>query len=254
MDVRASWLERLRDGLAEDRFVLFAQPIVGIGADGLERHELLLRFRAENGDLVPPGTFLYIAERFDLIGDIDRWVLAQAVELLHREHEVGRPMALSVNLSGKTLSDPDLPGYLRTLLARRPVPEGRLIVEVTETAAIVNIERAREFAETLHELGCRFALDDFGAGFASFYYLKHLTFDYVKIDGEFVKDLPDNPTDQLVIRAIVDIARGLGTRTVAEFVGDARTVEVLGELGVDYGQGFHLGRPAPVAGLLTAAA
>ncbi len=254
MDVRASWLERLRDGLAEDRFILFAQPIVGIGADGLERHELLLRFRAENGDLVPPGTFLYIAERFDLIGDIDRWVLAQAVELLHREHEVGRPMALSVNLSGKTLSDPDLPGYLRTLLARRPVPEGRLIVEVTETAAIVNIERAREFAETLHELGCRFALDDFGAGFASFYYLKHLTFDYVKIDGEFVKDLPDNPTDQLVIRAIVDIARGLGTRTVAEFVGDARTVEVLEELGVDYGQGFHLGRPAPVAGLLTAAA
>ena len=254
MDVRASWLERLRDGLAEERFVLFAQPIVGIGGDDLECHELLLRFRAENGDLVPPGTFLYIAERFDLIGDIDRWVLGQAVELLHREHELGRVMALSVNLSGKTLSDPDLPGYLRRLLAASPVPEGRLIVEVTETAAIVNLERAHEFAQTLRELGCRFALDDFGAGFASFYYLKHLTFDYVKIDGEFVKELPDNPTDQLVIRAIVDIARGLGTRTVAEFVGDERTVELLDELGVDYGQGFHLGRPAPVAGLLTAAA
>jgi diguanylate cyclase (GGDEF)-like protein/PAS domain S-box-containing protein len=253
MNVRATWLERLRSAVPDDRFRLFAQPILSFDGTGVPWHELLLRYEDDNGDLVPPGAFLPIAERFDLIAEIDRWVLGEAVRLLHEEHSAGRDVALAVNLSGRTMGDPGLGEYLETLIAARPIEPGRLVIEVTETAAIVNIDRARRLAERLHALGCRFALDDFGAGFASFYYLKHLAFDYLKIDGEFVRQLVHDPTDPLVIEAVVNIARGLGTRTVAEFVGDEPTVELLRRLGVDYGQGYHLGMPGPIGDVLPGA-
>jgi diguanylate cyclase (GGDEF)-like protein/PAS domain S-box-containing protein len=249
-NVRATWLERLRSAVADERFRLFGQPIVSLGESGVPWYELLLRYADESGDLIPPGAFLAMAERFDLICEIDRWVLREAVRMLHREHGAGRDVALAVNLSGRTMGDPGIGDYLESLLAERPIQPGRLVIEVTETAAIVNIERARALAERLHALGCRFALDDFGAGFASFYYLKHLTFDYLKIDGEFVRQIVHDPSDQLVIEAVVNIARGLGTRTIAEFVGDDATVALLRRLGVDYGQGFHLGHPRPIAELL----
>jgi len=254
INVRATWLERLRTAVADDRFRLFAQPILAFDEVGVPWYELLLRYADDDGDLVPPGAFLSIAERFDLISDIDRWVLGEAVRILHDEHAAGRDVALAVNLSGKTMDDAGLGDYLESLILARPIEPGRLVIEVTETAAIVNIERARRLAERLHALGCRFALDDFGAGFASFYYLKHLAFDYLKIDGEFVRQLVHDPTDQLVIEAVVNIARGLGTRTVAEFVGDDETVALLRRLGVDYGQGYHLGMPVAVGELLPAAA
>jgi diguanylate cyclase (GGDEF)-like protein len=247
---RAEWTSRLEAAVADDRFRLVAQPIVGITANGVPRAELLLRYLGDDGRLVAPGVFLYLAERSDLICQIDRWVLSEAVRHLGDVHERGRDLALAVNLSARTLVDPDLPVYLEGLLASRRIPAGRLVIEVTETAAIVNIDRARRFADDLHRLGCRLALDDFGSGFASFYYLKHLAFDYVKIDGEFIKHLPENRTDRLVVEAVVGIARGLGTRTVAEFVGSPEVVQVLEELGVDYGQGYHLGMPAPVEELL----
>jgi EAL domain-containing protein (putative c-di-GMP-specific phosphodiesterase class I) len=155
-------------------------------------------------------------------------------------------VTLSVNLSGRTMGDAEFAGWLEALLLAAPVPPGRLIVEITETAAIVNLERARALAATLRRLGCLLALDDFGAGFASFSYLKHLSFDLLKIDGEFVRGLRDNPTDRLVVEAVVAIARGLGTPSLAEFVADSDTLEAVRDLGVDYAQGFHLGRPAPV--------
>jgi diguanylate cyclase (GGDEF)-like protein/PAS domain S-box-containing protein len=253
INVRATWMERLRSAVADDRFRLFAQPIRSFDGSGVPWHELLLRYEDDNGDLIPPGAFLPIAERFDLIAEIDRWVLREAVRLLHEEHAAGRDVALAVNLSGRTMGDPGLGDYLESLLEARPIQPGRLVIEVTETAAIVNIDRARRLAERLHALGCRFALDDFGAGFASFYYLKHLAFDYLKIDGEFVRQLVHDPTDQLVIEAVVNIARGLGTRTVAEFVGDEQTVDLLRRLGVDFGQGFHLGMPGPVGDVLPGA-
>ena len=254
INVRATWLERLRTAVTDDRFRLFAQPILAFGEAGVPWYELLLRYADDDGDLIAPGAFLSIAERFDLISDIDRWVLGEAVRILHDEHAAGRDVALAVNLSGKTMDDAGLGDYLESLIAARPIEPGRLVIEVTETAAIVNIERARRLAERLHALGCRFALDDFGAGFASFYYLKHLAFDYLKIDGEFVRQLVHDPTDQLVIEAVVNIAKGLGTRTVAEFVGDDETVALLCRLGVDYGQGYHLGMPVAVGELLPAAA
>lgn len=250
VEERDSWFSRLRRALEEDRFVLFAQPIVPIYSAGLPRYELLIRMLDDSGELIPPGAFLLNAERYDLIGEIDRWVLKKAITLLHQHATAGNDFSVSVNLSGKTMNDLELAGDLQEMLKDNPIPPGRLVVEVTETAAIVNIERARELSQQLREMGCLFALDDFGSGFSSFYYLKHLEFDYLKIDGEFIVNLVNTATDQLLVKAVVDIARGLGTQTVAEFVGDDQTVELLRELGVDYGQGYHLGRPAAVHELL----
>jgi EAL domain-containing protein (putative c-di-GMP-specific phosphodiesterase class I) len=164
------------------------------------------------------------------------------------EHEShGRALTLEVNLSGRSLGDPDLLEVIEAELVRSGVPPERLIFEVTETAAVANMAAARAFGERLSELGCRFALDDFGAGFGSFYYLKHLPFDYLKIDGEFVRNCRNSHTDRLVIQAVIDLARGLEKQTIAEIVGDDETVQLLTRLGVDYAQGYHLGRPAPLA-------
>lgn len=249
----AAWLDRLRDALdTEDGFVLHAQPIVPLTAseDSVERFELLVRMRDDDGSLIPPGTFLTLAERYDLVQQLDRWVLGRALDLIRRREEAGRPVNVTVNLSGRTMNDPTLARDVELLLRDGPIREGALTVEVTETEAIVNIDRARVLARDLRALGCRFALDDFGAGFASFYYLKHLAFDLLKIDGEFIRQLPITPTDRLVVRAVVDIAKAMGTQTCAEFVGDDETVALLRDLGVDFGQGFHLGRPRPVDDLL----
>ena len=234
-----SWAARLRTAIADDRLALMAQPIVGICATDIARFELLLRLRGDDGELIPPAAFLDVAERFDLIQDLDRWVFEQAARLLAEHAELGLDVGLSVNFSGKTLSDPTILADMSAILARHPIPAGRLVVEVTETAAIVNIERARDVANGLRELGCGFALDDFGAGFASFYYLKHVAFDYLKIDGEFIRDLEHNPTDRLVVQSLVQIAKGLGARTVAEFVGDAAR----GRAAARAGRRLRPGRP-----------
>ena len=247
---RDSWYARLRRALDDERLVLHAQPIVPLHDAAPSHYELLVRMVGEDGQLVPPGAFLHNAERFELIGEIDRWVLRSAIALLGAHTAAGNDITLSVNLSGKTMSDLELAADLGLMLERTQIPAGRLVVEVTETAAIVSLERARELAGQLRAMGCLFALDDFGSGFSSFHYLKHLRFDYLKIDGEFISGLVESASDQLLVSALVSVARGLDTRTVAEFVGDEETVKLLRELGVDYGQGFHLGRPAPVAEVL----
>ncbi|HET9125467.1 MAG TPA: EAL domain-containing protein, partial [Solirubrobacteraceae bacterium] len=241
-----SWTERLRAAVEEDHFVLHAQPIRPICAPELSGYELLLRLRGEDGELIAPAAFLPNAERVDLMGEIDRWVLRRAVGLIEAHEDAGNPISLSVNLSGRALNDLGLVDELSGLLCAHRVAPERLTLEVTETAAIVNLDRARELAGELRALGCRFALDDFGSGLTSFLYLKHLDFDYLKIDGELIRQLRRTPSDQLVVRAVADIARGLQTQTVAEFVGDDPTVELLRSLGIDYGQGYHLGRPGPL--------
>ena len=246
MLARMTWADRIRDALATDGFVMHAQPVMSLKGDTVPRSELLLRMLGENGDLIPPGSFLYIAERFDLIQEIDRWVVSQAVEILASEQAAGREIVLCVNLSAKSVTDPVLPGHIAAELAAHGADGRGLCFEVTETAAVVNIERARSFARTLGGLGCEFALDDFGAGFASFYYLKHLAFDLLKIDGEFVTDLTTSLTNQLVVKSVVDIARGLGKRTIAEFVEDAETLEMLRGMGVDFAQGFYVAKPGPL--------
>jgi diguanylate cyclase (GGDEF)-like protein/PAS domain S-box-containing protein len=246
MSIGQDWNERLRRAINDDSFVLHAQPIMSICSDATPWFELLLRLPNDDGDLIRPGSFLHNAERFGLVGQIDRWVLEQAVRRLHDSHAAGIDLMLSVNVSGTTMGDPKFGADVAELLSRYPIPPGRLVIEITETAAITNIERARPLSLQLRALGCKLALDDFGAGFASFHYLKDLRFDYLKIDGEFIRNLCANPTDQLVVKAIVAIAQGLGTRTVAEFVGDDATVPRLQQLGVDYAQGYHLRRPRPV--------
>jgi EAL domain-containing protein (putative c-di-GMP-specific phosphodiesterase class I) len=207
------------------------------------QHELLLRMVDEHGDLIPPGAFLYIAERLDMIQEIDAWVVRHAAELLAADPDGNMP--LEINISGRSIGDARLLELIEHQLEHTGIAPDRLIFEITETAAIEQISKARAFSQRLAQLGCRLALDDFGAGFGSFYYLKHLTFDYLKIDGEFIQHCTTSKTDQLVVRAIVDIARGLDKITIAEFVTDEETARLLRRLGVNYGQGHHYGRPEP---------
>jgi EAL domain-containing protein (putative c-di-GMP-specific phosphodiesterase class I) len=247
MRARLTWSERIRTALEEDGFELYQQPILDIRKGEVTHHELLVRLPGDGGELIPPGTFLYIAEQFGLIQSIDRWVVGQAMRLLKRLHADDNPVTLSVNLSGASITDASLLELVEDEIRTTGIDPHALIFEVTETAAIVNIEKARRFAERLGELGCAFARDDFGAGFGSFYYLKHLPFDYLKIDGDFIRQLPASKPDQLTVKAIVQIAHGLGKRTVAEFVGDEATLGLLGRFGVDFAQGYHTGRPLAVA-------
>ncbi len=246
IESRMKWVAQISDAIANDGFELLAQPIVPLTSKGPTQYELLLRMRNSHGDLVPPGAFLYVAERLGLILEIDRWVANRAIDMLAEQRAAGHDLRFEVNLSGLTIGDDELLQLVERRLGETGVPPDRLIFEVTETAAVANIGRAAGFAEHLSALGCSFALDDFGAGFGSFYYLKHLPFDYLKIDGEFVRHCAANPTDRTLISAVVQIARGMGKRTIAEFVCDAETTEVVRRLGVDYGQGFYLGRPAPL--------
>jgi EAL domain-containing protein (putative c-di-GMP-specific phosphodiesterase class I) len=247
LDGRISWPDVIRDGLDEDRFVLQAQPIMDLATGDTGQFELLLRLRDPFGELISPAAFLPAAERYDLIGAIDRWVVKRSIAMLAEENRRGRRLVFEVNISGRSAGDADLLALIEGELRANEVDPAQVIFEITETTAVANIPRAQEFANRLAALGCRFALDDFGAAFASFYYLKHLPFDYLKIDGEFVRGCVTDRTDQLVIQAVVDIARGLGKRTVAEMVGDEETLNLVRDLGVDYVQGFHIGRPAPLA-------
>ncbi len=249
---RSRMIGTIREAIREERLVLHAQPVVPLGGArlGERKHELLVRLLADDGSIVAPGAFLHHAERDGMIVEIDRWVLRQAVRLLHEDSS--DDLELAVNLSGRTVQDGRIAEDLAEMLAANPIRRGSLLVEVTETAAITNLERAAQLARDLRGLGCRLALDDFGAGFATFYYLKHVAFDVLKIDGDFIEKLPASRTDQLVVRAIAGIAQGLGAELVAERVADQTSVELLIELGVQYGQSFFLGRPAPVEEALAA--
>jgi EAL domain-containing protein (putative c-di-GMP-specific phosphodiesterase class I) len=188
------------------------------------------------GDLLPPSSFLPIADHFGLMPALDQWVIVHAIELLAQRQQAGIQLGMEVNLSGTSIGDPAVIDFIAESVRGAGIDPTALIFEVTETEAIVNIDRARVLSRQLSSLGCKFALDDFGAGFGSFYYLKHLPFDVVKIDGDFIKALPTSTSDQLTVQAIVTIARGLGNE---------RTVEMLREYGVDFAQGYHIGKPAP---------
>jgi diguanylate cyclase (GGDEF)-like protein/PAS domain S-box-containing protein len=251
MRSRITWAERVRRAVQDGLFELYCQPIVKLANDSVSQWELLLRLPGDGGELILPAQFLYTAERSGLILDIDRWVLSQAMRLIAEQRDTGCEVRLEVNLSGRSVGDPELLTLIEQGLKDRAINPANLILEVTETAAIANMDRARAFATKLRALGCGFALDDFGAGFGSFYYLKHIPFDYVKIDGEFIRNLPSSSTDQLILDSIVQMSKGLGKYTIAEFVGDSETVKLLKEHGVDYAQGYHLGKPRPVSAART---
>ncbi len=242
---RRPWLARLRRALAGEKFVLHFQPIVSLADGCVAHHEALVRLADEgDGSAIAPARFLPAAERYGLVREIDRMVLGKVAALLgdDPEHEHGNT-CVAINLSALSLIDRDMLGHVERALARHRVDPGRLILEVTETASISDMDRARAFCVGVQELGCAVALDDFGAGFGSFHYLKHLPFRYLKIDGAFIRGLTRSAHDQLVVKALAGLVRSMGQRTIAEFVGDAATVRMLRELGVDYAQGFALGRP-----------
>jgi diguanylate cyclase (GGDEF)-like protein/PAS domain S-box-containing protein len=241
---RSTWVERLQEALASDAFELHAQPIFTVGGE-IERFELLIRMRTPDGELVEPAAFLDVAERFDLIREIDRWVVGKATMILTADQGALAPIALSINLSARSVGDPALLALIEQELVGNVEPAA-LTFEVTETTAVADLPRAQRFAARLHELGFTVALDDFGAGFGNFFYLKHLPFDYVKIDGEFVRNATTSVTDRLVVDAVAGIARGMGKRTVAEFVTNEATLQLMREMGIDLVQGFHVGRPMPL--------
>ena len=243
---RIRWESRLRTALEKEGFLLYAQPIVDLKTLRVAQHELLVRLVDEQGRIVPPGEFLGIAERAGLIRSIDRWVLRQAIRLLAEQARRGHALSLAVNLSGPAFTDDELLAWMRQELATAGAPPSQLVLEITETAAIADLGRARRFVETLRAVGCRFALDDFGVGFGSFYYLKHLPVDYVKIDGSFIRSVGQDPVDAQIVKAIVEVAAGLGIQTIAECVEEASTIERLRQYGVDFAQGYAIGRPLSI--------
>ncbi len=237
------WLGRLRRALREDLFVLHYQPIVSLREGTVSHYEALIRLADDpNGPLVAPCDFLPAAERYGLIQEIDRMVIGKVVALIGDEL-ADREARVAVNLSALSITDRGMLAHIEQELTHHRVDPERLVVEVTETAAISDMSRAQAFCEGVHTLGSSVALDDFGAGFGSFQYLKHLPFRYLKIDGDFIRTLPSSHKDQLVVQALVGVARGMGKQTIAEYVGDEPTMRLLCDYGVDYAQGFEVGRP-----------
>ena len=196
---------------------------------------------------MPPSRFLYIAERVGLMPELDAFVVRRSVAYLERLNKISPDFTLEVNLSGHSIGHPAIEEAIVDSLRTHDVDPGRLVLEITETAAVADVTLARAFAERLTERGCKFALDDFGAGFGSFYYLKHLLFDYVKIDGEFVANSHLSNVDRTIMRSIVGIARDLGKETVAEFVSEPEILEVVRAEGVDHAQGYLIGKPTAYA-------
>jgi len=245
------WVSRLRQALAEDRFCLFYQVLLPMrsGGDAPGVHfELLLRLHDE-GALVQPGAFIPAAERFGLMPLIDRWVVERAITQFDRLLPDGSPVALcAINLSGHTVDDEAFADFVIGLLQRHRVPPHKLCFEITETAAISNMARVVRFIEKLRAVGCRFALDDFGAGMASFGYLKNLPVDILKIDGSFIQKLEFDPLSHSIVRAVTDIGHQLHLQVIAEWVGSERVMDMLRGLGVDFAQGYAVHQPEPIAG------
>ena len=236
---RLTWVGKIRDAIEDDRLILYSQPIIDLETDKVWSEELLVRLMDENGDIVPPAAFLPTAERFGLIHEIDRLVVKRALELARS----GR--RLSVNLSARSISDDEILRMVGEAVDGGVDPD-QLVFEITETAAVANMDDARMFAERLQRIGCRLALDDFGTGLSSLSYLKHIPAQILKIDMEFVHGVAGSSMDQYLVHTIVGLAKRLGQKTVAEGVEDAATLTTLRRFGVDLAQGYHLGKPAPI--------
>ncbi len=244
MRSRTLWNDRIMAALREDSMRVYAQPILDMHTGRVTRLELLVRMLDDDGAPILPAAFLPAAERSGLINDIDRWMVQRAVAVLADTQDW--ELQLEVNLSGKAFLDPALLPTIQRALERSGVEPARLGFEITETAAIADIGRAQTFVSALKELGCRFSLDDFGSGFSSFYHLKHLPVDCLKIDGSFIRGLSHGLQDRHLVRGMVELSRGLDIEVAAEYVEDAETLEIVGSLGIDYAQGFQVGHPVPV--------
>jgi diguanylate cyclase (GGDEF)-like protein/PAS domain S-box-containing protein len=243
------WVIKIKRALEADNFALYAQPIVPLADDVDEglHCEVLLRLIDDDGSVVPPGAFLPAAERYNISGNVDRWVVRSTLAWLdEHQHCLEQLSTCAINLSGQSLADELFMNEILAMLPESSVPAHKLCFEITETAAITNLQVATAFIEKLREQGCRFALDDFGSGLSSFAYLNNLPVDYVKIDGVFIKDIAQNRVNEAIVQSISDVARVMGKKTIAEFVENDAIIEKLREIGVDCAQGYGIGKPVPI--------
>ena len=245
------WVQRLREAMDSNRFAIYGQPIKPLdpAVEEPERLEILLRLRdPETRKLIPPGAFLPAAERYGLSFELDQWVVRSLLDTLfvHQAFQA-EPRTYWINLSGASIGDPRFATFLTEAIERSPLPRGTINFEITETAVIRSISEAGKLMATLREMGCQFALDDFGSGLSSFGYLKKLPVDFLKIDGMFIRDLLRDKTDRIFVKSIIDIAHTLDIKTICEFVENDELLDVVRGLGADYAQGFAMGRPFALA-------
>lgn len=243
MSLDMGWSNRIKHAITDNRFALVCQPIVCTRSRQVEYYEVLVRLRDEQGGLILPSGFFPSAERFGLANDIDKWVITRAIGMLAAQRKQGHNLRYSINLSGSTLSEPGIAKFIQAQLTASGLDPAALMFEITETMAISDMSRAESLLSQLKSLGCAIALDDFGSGLSSFGYLKDLQVDMVKIDGRFVKNLGHNPVDQAMVKSMNEISHALGKKTIAEWVEDENAMQLLHAYGVDFAQGFHLGRP-----------
>lgn len=238
------WAARLTEALDRDQLQLRCQRIEPMNGDGPPAYEVLISVQGENGELIPPAEFVQAAERYNRMHAVDRWVITNVLRWMHAHPDVVNQVDhMSINLSGHSLNDPTLTEFLFEQFQRYPVPRGRVCFEVTETTAITSLEDAADFIQALQDMGCRFSLDDFGSGLASYRYLKHLPVNYIKIDGSFILDVNDDPADLALVRSINEMGHLMGKQTIAECVEDDAVRASLAEIGVDFVQGFGVERP-----------
>ncbi|VAW83395.1 diguanylate cyclase/phosphodiesterase (GGDEF & EAL domains) with PAS/PAC sensor(s) [hydrothermal vent metagenome] len=243
------WVGRIREALNENRFTLYRQSVVPVNnSEQRSSHtEMLLRMLDKEGKIIPPGRFLGAAEQYGLMPDIDRWVIEHSLRWLADEiHHCHSTITMAVNLSGQSLTAHGFLSEVINLIRDSQVPPEQICFEITETAAIANFETALTFMRVLHEMGCRFALDDFGSGMSSFAYLKQLPVDYLKIDGSYVRDLMHDPVDRAMVEAVNQIGHAMGIKTIAEYVEDYAILGELAAIGVDFAQGYAIDKPQPL--------
>jgi diguanylate cyclase (GGDEF)-like protein/PAS domain S-box-containing protein len=251
LDVHREWGTRIEAALASGTMVAFAQPILDLRTGAFSGFELLVRMRDDDGGIIEPGEFLPAAEHLGLVTQIDRWMVRKAAELLTAPTTAPN-VKLHVNLSGKTISDAGFPGFVHSTLVDTGSDAHRLAFELTETALVSNMSRARDFIETLRQIGCTFALDDFGSGFSSLSYLRRMPVDVLKIDGSLVRGIPDSEQDRSLVRAIADLARCLSIPVTAEYVESEEVLAFLREIDIDTVQGNYIGAASPAEGVVTA--
>ena len=245
------WVSRLTSALEEDRFILYGQPIVPVGPNpnSTAHYEILLRMVDESGDIIPPGAFIGAAERYNLMHQIDRWVIRNTFSFLAEHFPIDqqnhRPL-FSINLSGGSLGSDTFLSYVETQFQEYLIDPQNICFEITETAAIADLSNATRIIDSLKSLGCRFSLDDFGSGLSSFAYLKTLPVDFLKIDGMFVKDIETDPLDFAMVKSITEIGHVMGMQMIAEFVENKEILNKLASIHVDYAQGYGIKRPAPL--------
>ncbi len=237
------WMNRLRNAVDADSFELRFQPINRIDSGLTTHHEVLLRLRGEDGKLMSPDAFLPSAIRFGLMSEIDQWTIRHSAEAFAEYVEESPQLRLSINLSANAFESDNLADFVASVFAEHGVPADRIIFEITESLAVRRPRHVELQIDALRDMGFKLALDDFGTGYSSFSYLQKLHFDFIKIDGSFVHDILNNPVDQKMIKLIAEVGREANMQTVAEYVQDAESLELLGDLGVDLAQGFFVGRP-----------